>query len=458
MSREGAVGRAAAYYDKGEFLRDLSRRVAIPTESQNPDRKIELRSYLTDEISPSLESLGWRCMVLDNPVDGNFPFLFAERNEDRSLATILTYGHSDVVHGQDSQWLQGLSPWTVTVQGDRIYGRGTADNKGQHSINMAAMRALLEEEGRLGFNSKILIESGEEINSPGLAELVREKSQLLASDVFIASDGPRLVKERPTLFLGSRGSLNFTLRVVLRKAAHHSGNWGGLLADPGIILAHAVATVTDQRGQIKIPEWRPASLTDSVRKALADCPVEAGSEGHLIDADWGEKDLSFAERVFGWNSFSILAFKTGDPEKPVNAIPPKACAHCQLRYVVGTNEADIRPALRRHLDRHGFKKIEVVHGDNNLFRATRLEPDHPWVQMAARSIELTTAKKPAILPNLGGTLPNEVFSHTLGLPTIWVPHSYPESAGHAPNEHLLVPVVKEGLRIMAGLFWDIGSH
>jgi len=419
---------------------------------------MELRSYLTAEIRPSLEPLGWRCVILDNPVDGDFPFLFAERNEDRSTRTVLTYGHGDVVHGQDSVWRQGLSPWKVTVEGDRIYGRGTADNKGQHSINLAAMRALLEEEGRLGFNSKILIESGEEINSPGLSELVQEKGHLLASDVFIASDGPRLEADRPTLFLGSRGSINFALRLVLREAAHHSGNWGGLLAEPGIILAHAIASITDQRGQIRIPEWRPDSLTDSVKKALADCPIEAGPDGHLIDLDWGEKNLSCAERVFGWNSFSVLAFKTGDPEKPVNAIPPMAYAHCQLRYVVGTDEKDILAALRRHLDRHGFKKVEVVQEENNLFRATRLEPDHPWAQMAARSIEITTKKRPAILPNLGATLPNEVFSHTLGLPTIWVPHSYPNSAGHAPNEHLLGSIVREGLRIMAGLFWDIGFH
>jgi acetylornithine deacetylase/succinyl-diaminopimelate desuccinylase-like protein len=343
------------------------------------------------------------------------------------------------------------------VEGDRIYGRGTADNKGQHSINIAAIRAVLEEEGRLGFNSKILIESGEEIGSPGLLELFQERGNLFASDVLIASDGPRLEEERPTLFLGSRGSINFILRLALRKAAYHSGNWGGLLADPGIILAHAISSITDRRGQITIPEWRPTSLTDPVRKALSDCPIESGSNAHMIDVDWGEENLSCAERVFGWNSFSVLAFKTGDPEKPVNAIPPMAFAHCQLRYVVGTDEKGILSALRRHLDRHGFNKVEVVQGrENNLSRATRLEPDHPWVQKAAKSIELTTTKRPAILPNLGGTLPNEVFSDTLRLPTIWVPHSYPKCAGHAANEHLLGSIVREGLQIMAGLFWDIG--
>ena len=90
-------------------------------------------------------------------------------------------------------------------------------------------------------------------------------------------------------------------------------------------------------------------------------------------------------------------------------------------------------------------------------QATRLDPESPWVKWAAQSIERTTGKKPAILPNLGGSLPNEVFSGTLGLPTVWIPHSYAACSQHAPNEHLLAPVVREALRIMTGIFWDLGE-
>ena len=89
--------------------------------------------------------------------------------------------------------------------------------------------------------------------------------------------------------------------------------------------------------------------------------------------------------------------------------------------------------------------------------ATRLNPDEPWVRWAVASIEQTTGKSVAVLPNLGGTLPNEVFAHTLGLPTVWVPHSYPACNQHAPNEHLLAPVVREALQLMAGLYWDLGE-
>src|SRR5205823_8538544 len=129
-------------------------------------------------------------------------------------------------------------------------GRGTADNKAQHSINLAALAVLIAERGRLGFNAKFLLETGEEIGSPGLKELCRKEKQRLAADVLIASDGPRLSAARPTIYLGSRGALNLDLTVELREGAHHSGNWGGLLANPGVILAHAIASIITRDGAV----------------------------------------------------------------------------------------------------------------------------------------------------------------------------------------------------------------
>jgi acetylornithine deacetylase/succinyl-diaminopimelate desuccinylase-like protein len=456
-SRAGAIGRAEAYFDRGEFLDELRRRVAVPTTSQEGDSMPHLRRYLSDEIAPALAVMGYESDIFDNPKSQFGPFLIARRIEDGAKPTVLTYGHGDVIRGQDDQWRSGLSPWTVVVEGDRIYGRGVADNKGQHLINMAALARVIEERGALGFNSTILIETGEETGSPGLAEFCTAQKERLKANVLIGSDGPRLDPRRPTIFGGTRGTLNFTLSLELRQGAHHSGNWGGLLADPGIMLAHALASITDARGQIKVPEWRPKTLTNSVRMALADCAVEGGEEGPSIDVDWGEEGLTPAERVFGWNSFAVLAFKTGNPDRPVNAIAPSAIAHCQLRFVVGTDPKDILPALRRHLDRNGFGHIKLAASREVIMNATRLDPDNPWAKWAASSIERTVGQRPSMVPNLGGSLPNDVFTDILGLPTVWVPHSYASCSQHAPNEHLLAPVAREGLRLMTGLFWDLGE-
>lgn len=457
MSRTDTITAAQRYFDSRAFHADLARRVAIPTESQNPARLPDLHRYLDDELIPSLKKLGFECQVFANPVEGGGPMLIAERIENPALLTLFSYGHGDVIRGLEAQWRAGITPWEMKEEGERLFGRGTADNKGQHTVNIGALAALVESRGALGFNVKLLIEMGEEVGSIGLEAFCEQHKARLKADVFIASDGPRLAPDRATIFLGSRGVMTFDLELDLRSGAHHSGNWGGLLTDPGIVLSHAIATITDRNGAIKVPEWRPNSLTPAVRKALADCVVSGGDDAPDIDLDWGEPGLTPAERVFGWCSFSVLAFKTGNPENPVNAIPPKAWARCQLRFVVGIDGEDIVPALERHLAREGFANVKVTIPREGRMKATRLDPDSPWVRWAVRSIEATTGKKPAILPNLGGSLPNDIFSEVLGLPTIWVPHSYTACSQHAPNEHMLGSIAREGLAIMAGLFHDLGE-
>src|SRR5436853_1095942 len=153
MSRAAAISRAEAYFDSGAFKDDLSRRVAIPTESQNPERTPELARYLSSEMMPALEKLGFKCRTLTQE-KAKGPFLYAEWIEDPSLPTVLGYGHGDVIRGLDSGWNAGLSPWTLTEKDGRFYGRGVVDNKGQHTINIAAQAAVLAERGKLGFNAK----------------------------------------------------------------------------------------------------------------------------------------------------------------------------------------------------------------------------------------------------------------------------------------------------------------
>ncbi|NRG16286.1 M20 family metallopeptidase [Rhizobiales bacterium] len=456
-SRHGAIARAEAYFDEGSFQADLARLVAFQTESQNPAQADELRRYLNEAIHPWLTSLGFHCEISENPDPRGGPFLIGERTEDPELETVFIYGHGDVIRAQTEQWREGLHPFRLVEEGEKLYGRGTADNKAQHLINLSALACVLEERGRLGFNVKVLIEMSEETGSPGLADFCSANRERLSADVLIASDGPRLQPETPTMFMGSRGGVNFDLSVNLRDGAHHSGNWGGLLADPATILAHAIASIVDRRGQIRIPEWRPTSLTPEIREVLKDLPVE-GNNGPAIDPDWGEEGLSPAERVFGWNSFAVLAMKSGVPEAPVNAISGSAKAHCQLRYVVGTDADDILPALRRHLDANGFGMVEVTPADRLFFRATRLDPDNPWVTFVAGSLKRTSGKAPHILPNLAGSLPNDTFSEILGLPTVWVPHSYRGCSQHAPGEHVVKETCREALGLMAGLFWDIGER
>lgn len=445
--------------DLAALQRTLERRVAIPTESQNPQRAPELLRYLEQELRPELEAMGFGCEVWANPVAGAPPMLFAERHEAAALPTLLMYGHGDVVLGDESKWRKSASPWVLEAKDGRWYGRGVADNKGQHSVNLQAMAQVLEARGRLGFNVKWLFEMGEELGSPGLKKQCELQAGRLAADVFIASDGPRLSQRQPTLFLGSRGVMNFELELTLREGAHHSGNWGGLLANPGVVLAAAIHSIVDEHGVIRVEALRPPPLPPAVRRALAGVqPGEPGEPGGpAIDVEWGEPGLTPAERVFGWNSIEVLAFKCGNPDKPVNAIPPRAVAHMQIRFVVGRDPAGFLPALRAHLDSQGFGSVELRQSRAEIMAATRLDPDNPWVRWAQASLRESTGVEPVLLPNLGGSLPNDCFAEVLGLPTIWVPHSVPTCSQHAPDEHLPVSTLEQGLKIMAGLFWDLGQ-
>ena len=457
MTRESAISSATRYFDEGRLIEDIARRVAIHSESQLPESRPFLRQYLEAEIEPALTAMGFAVEVFDNPVEGGGPILVGSRIEDPALPTMLTYGHGDVIRGLDSQWRTGLDPWLLKKEGSRYYGRGAADNKGQHSINMAALATVLGERGKLGFNVKFLMETSEELGSPGLRAFCERERERLRADVFIASDGPRLNAHRPTIYLGSRGALNVALKVHLREGANHSGNWGGLLANPGVVLAHAIASIVSRKGQVLAREILPPPMPASVRTALADCPVEPIAGEPSVDDWWGEPGFSRAEKVFGWNTFEVLAFRTGNPENPVNAIPGHAIAYCQIRFVAGTKVDDLVPALRRHLDAHGFESVELELARKSFMEATRLDPNHPWAQWAAQSVARTTGAKPAILPNVGGSLPNECFADVLGLPTIWVPHSYGGCSQHAPDEHVLAPILREGMQMMAGLFWDLGE-
>ncbi|GHC72231.1 M20 family metallopeptidase [Limoniibacter endophyticus] len=455
-SRQNAIRRALDHLDSGEFQTILARRVAIPSASRIAENKPDLEAYIHEEMIPPFERMGFSIEVFENDLAPG-PFLLATRLEEGTDLTVLQYGHGDVVAGLAEKWTAGLSPFDMQERDGVWFGRGTADNKGQHSINMAAIEAVLSEKGRLGFNLKYLIEMGEESGSLGLEEFCSEHRDKLRADVFIASDGPRLSLQRPTLFLGARGGMSFYLEANAREHFQHSGNWGGLLSNPGIELCHAITALVDRAGRIKVKALTPGTIPGNVREALRDCKIEPTAHDPQIEPWWGEPGLTAEEKVFAWSSFDIMEMECGNLAQPLYAIPPKARARVQLRFPVGVDPDAIVPAVRSALEEEGFDRIEVRDPHDAIFLASRLDPDHPWVKRIAASIERTSGQKPAILPNLGGSLPNNIFSDLLELPTIWIPHSYPGCLQHAPDEHLPISIVREGLAIMAGIYCDLGE-
>ena len=275
--------------------------------------------------------------------------------------------------------------------------------------------------------------------------------------MLIGSDGPRVAPQVPTIATGTRGTFHFDLVVDLRPGGVHSGHWGGLAADPAVILGHAIGTVIDCNGRILVRDWLPKDgLTPQMRTILEGCPVEGGGEAAQIDPGWGEPGLTPAEKIYGWASFIVLAMVSGQPENPVNAVAPNARAHCQIRYTVDSDPAKFAPALRRHLEAGGFGAVRI---ENPAIRmpASRTDPAHPWVRFVAGSMQRSLGRPVQVIPNSSGGLPGDVFADHLHTPLVWIPHSYNGCKQHGPDEHLLIAPAREGMKAMTGLWWDLGQ-
>ena len=455
-SPDQALENSNKWFTDGKFFDKLSSLVNIVTDSKNAVSVDDLTNYYTDGLSDILTELGLQTEIIDNRIKGGPPFLIGKRIESSELKTILLYGHGDTVPLQEGQWFEEIIPNELKVIGDKIYGRGVADNKGQHLINLLALLSVLKIRKKLGFNLKIIFEMGEEIGSPGLFDLCEQYKDYFKSDVLISSDGPRVAVDVPTVFLGSRGAINFELEAKYREGAHHSGNWGGVLRDPGVRLSHALSIITDKYGKILIENWKPTSLSAEVRDRLHSLPANI-SDTLEIDENWGEPGLSSNEKLFGWNSFSVLALRSGNIDLPVNAIQPSAKALCQLRFVVGTDTNKVISSLRDHLDQNGFNDIKIITENAINFEASRTNLNNVWLEKVEHILEKFHRGKIHVIPNLAGSLPNNCFTDILGIPTIWIPHSYKECSQHAPNEHVPIELLQNSLLLMTDLYWNLGS-
>lgn len=446
-----------AYIAEGRLLHDLARRIAMPTPSGDPAAGTALHGYLADEIVPTLDAMGFASEIVVEAELSPLPVLIARREEAPDLPTILLYGHGDVVQDDPAEWSQGLDPWRLTRRGERLYGRGSADNKGQHSVNLAALSIVLAERGRLGFNTVLLMEMGEERGSPGLEAFCRRHRDKLKADLLIASDGPRWSSRRPTLFLGARGHIDIEIAVSLREQGYHSGNWGGWLRNAGQVLARALALLTDARGR---PCAAALATPDAALayEALFD-RLAAPDEPGLPEAEagWGDGEASPAARLLNRNNLEIIAIDFGDMEKPVYAIGPRARALVGVSFLPETDPGSFAPAFEALFREAGLDGV-TVRPTGFLMPASRTAPDCPVVGWALAAMERWSGKPVDLLPNFGGALPNWIFRDVLNIPTLWIPHSYNGCAQHAPDEHALEPVLNEGLLMMAGMFWEAGSR
>src|SRR5204863_1606250 len=130
-------------------------------------------------------------------------------------------------------------------------------------------------------------------------------------------------------------------------------------ANPATILANAIASLVDERGRMKLDALKPPRLTNQIRSYLADVEIRPTADEPALSENWGEEGLSAAERLYAWNTLEVLAMSSGNIDKPANAIPGRAQAILQLRFVVGTRADKVVEAIRAQLHGNGFAMVEV---------------------------------------------------------------------------------------------------
>ncbi|MDH3579542.1 MAG: M20 peptidase family dipeptidase, partial [Hyphomicrobiales bacterium] len=207
--------------------------------------------------------------------------------------------------------------------------------------------------------------------------------------------------------------------------------------------------------------WRPKGIPAAVREAAKAVDRSAGDTGPAIDADWGEPGLSGGEKVSLWTSFEVLAMVIGTPERPVNAVPPSARASCQLRLVKEIDQGQVLADLRAHLDENGFAEVaieEPPEENRGIFEAGRTDPDHPWARWLKATVERVSDGKCGVVPCSGGSNVTGIIGAELGIPFSWLPMSYLACSQHAPNEHVLKPLMREGLGLVTGVYWELGDE
>lgn len=421
--------------------------LAIPSVSAIPEHAADCRRA-AEWLAAELRRIGAQRVEVSET--GGHPIVVAERIEDPNLPTIVIYGHYDVQPG-DPLDLWKTSPFEPIVRDGRMLGRGSADDKGQILIHLAALEALLSTRGKLPVNVKYLFEGEEESSSVNLERWMAANPERCSGDAVIISDSGFFDGNRPALTVGLRGITYMQVDVRNSDVDLHSGSYGGAVINPANALASMIASLHDENRHVTVPGFYDdvVELTPDDRAAFAALPFNEASYLAGIDAKatQGEAGFSTVERrgarptldVNGiWGGF------TGDGSKTI--IPAHAHAKISCRLVTAQDPAKIalqvEAALRAAAPR-GLQ-VEVQNLGNGYPFLTPL--GDPYLSAAANALKETFGADPFYIRE-GGSIPiAALFQRELSLPVVLLGFTPPDDNAHAPNESMDLGNFEGGIR------------
>ena len=436
---------AAAH--KSTYLEQLINLCAIPSVSTQPDHKQDVAAAAR-WLENDLERIGFRAQVIET---AGHPVVYAEwLHPDKTKPIVLIYGHYDVQPAEPFE-LWRTPPFTPTVVGGDLYGRGTCDNKGQHFAHIKACESTLAATGSLPCSVKFIIEGEEEIGGPNLPGLIQSHRELLACDVVMISDGALLDMHTPSIEYGLRGLMGLELTVRTAAQDLHSGIFGGNIANPIMVLARLLAEMKNDRGVITIPHFyddvRILELDE--RMALSRVPINETTMMSQTGAPGvtGEPGFTVAERLGARPTFEINGMwggYTGVGAKTV--LPAEAHAKITCRLVPYMDPRKIYDLVVAHIKTLMPANCELsitpYHGGA---RAALIDRKAPQFRAAARAAAKTYGSEPLYILE-GGSIPvvND-FQDVLDKPVILLGFGLPTDNLHAPNEHFAIACFEKGI-------------
>lgn len=436
-----AALRSAVDARAGEFVATLLDAVRIPSVSLTGEGIGEAVAFLRKRLE------GWGFAVEVHQTASQ-PIVYAEIGPKDAAFTWLSYGHYDVYPADREKEGWRTAPFEPVVDGDRIWGRGTGDNKGQHLALLNAIALWRETKGELPIRVKVILEGDEETGSKPLPGFVEANRERLAADVVVYSDGPMHPNDQPVLLMGVRGILGLEFVATGAKRNLHSGNFGGIAPNPTLDLIHLLAEMVDRQGRLLVPGAGFADVTVTPAEAAAVKAIPLDREG--VEASMGVPPTitdaaQFHERLMLRPSFNVSGFSsgyTGSGQKTI--IFKEALAKADIRLVGGQDPKAVLAAVQKFARDKGYASIEVR--EIKSTPASRTALDHPLVAPVKQAVADGFGREPLVVPSLGGTTPDWVFTKLLGLPSIVVPLAPYDENNHAPNESTKVSLYLAGIR------------
>jgi acetylornithine deacetylase/succinyl-diaminopimelate desuccinylase-like protein len=441
------------------YLGELAEFVGIPSVSTDPARAADVRRAAA-WVAARLGRTG--DIQVETWETARHPAVFGRWNGAPGAPTVLVYGHMDVQPPDPiEKW--DSPPFVLTERNGRLYGRGVSDDKASMLIPILVAEAFFAAQERPPVNLRFLFEAEEEIGSPSLPGLVRDRRDALACDVVLSADGGMMRAEVPSITVSARGlaSLAFTVRGPRKDL--HSGRHGGGVANPLHAAASLVASLHDG-GRVAVD-----AFYDDVE------PVEPALMTALERLSFDEarylEDVG-APAAFGEPGYGTLARQWYRPTIEVNGLyggyqgpgnktvlPSEAHVKITCRLVPRQRPEDIVAKVRRHLERHRPPGVSLAfEEDGHGAAAYRVSPGSPAVRAAADTLAEVFGM-PADVVGMGGTVPIvSTFRETLGVDTVFFSFSVADEDIHAPNEFYRPERFRLGLQAWARLWRRLAAR